>query len=665
MAKKKSGEVSKTKKPPSVLFQTKYVPIKQSHTLSVSFNMDNLQIYLNSTNVYLNTTLVEYFNTTLDDYLQSENLPYQISFSLLVSILVPFLWIFNRRYNSSLRAEKAVKFAIEVPSEAKPHWKGKRIHPVSIRNAEEPEFIQSYCPATGQFLGRYKSNTREEIDSIINKASIAQEEWKNSSFVQRRQVLRSLSEYVVKNQENIARVACRDSGKTMVDASMGEILVTLEKLNWIIKHGEQALKPSKRPGPSNILMSYKGAEVRYEPLGVVAALVSWNYPFHNLLGPIIASLFTGNAIVVKCSEQVVWSSQWFIKLVQSALIACGHDPNLVQLVCCWPEDANYFTSHEGLSHITFIGSKPVAHHVVKAAAESLTPVVVELGGKDAFIVLDDVKDVDAISSIIMRGTFQSSGQNCIGIERVIVTEKNYDKLVNILKERVPKLRLGSDIDQLEDIDMGATITDARFEALHNQIEQAVSQGATLLYGGDKYSHPNYPQGHYFSPTLLVDVTPDMDIATNEVFGPVLTVIKARDTEDAINIANSTDYGLGSSVFGSNWEELNYVANSIKSGNVAINDFATFYVCQLPFGGQKGSGYGKFGGEEGLQGLCNLKSVCYDKIPFVSTQIPKPLDYPIRDEAKAWGFVKALNIGGYDVSLWNRIKAIGTLAKNAK
>ncbi|KAH3673279.1 hypothetical protein WICMUC_003738 [Wickerhamomyces mucosus] len=630
--------------------------------------MENIQIYLNSTNLVLNDTLFEYFNITLDEYLSSHFASvYSFSLSVFLTITLPIVAFFLTRHFWNNKYEKGdkkvIKFSIEIPQEAKPHWKGKRVDPVSIKNSEEPEFIQSYCPATGQYLGKYKSDTVLDIDNAIAAAKVAQENWK-PSFSQRRQLLRSLSEFIVNNQENIARVACRDSGKTMVDASMGEILVTLEKLNWIIKHGEKALTPSKRAGPSNILMSYKGAEVRYEPLGVIASLVSWNYPFHNLMGPIIASLFTGNAIIVKCSEQVVWSSQFYIQLVRSCLEACGHDPNLVQLVCTWPEDANYFTSHPGLSHITFIGSKPVAHHVAKAAAESLTPVVVELGGKDAFIVLDDVKDLNAISSIIMRGTFQSAGQNCIGIERVIVTAKNYDKLVDILKERVPKLRLGSDIDQLEDIDMGATITDARFETLTNQINEAVEQGAILITGGTKFQHPNYPQGHYFLPTLLVDVTSDMNIAQNEVFGPVLSIIKAQDTDDAIRIANSTDYGLGASVFGNDWKELNHVTNSLKTGNVAINDFATFYVCQLPFGGQGGSGYGKFGGEEGLQGLCNLKSVCYDKIPFVSTQIPKPLDYPINDEAKAWNFVRALNVGGYDNSLWNRIKAIGSLAKNA-
>lgn len=633
--------------------------------------MDSSHILLNSSNLPLNDTIFEFLNKTIEEYLNSHNINLntsQLSYSLIGSVLTISAIYLSLRFvllPSKVSAdEKPIKFNLDIPLEAQPHWKGKRIHPVSIKLDEEPEYIQSYCPATGQFLGKFKTNSRDEIDSIISKAKVAQNQWKHSSFNKRRQLLRSLSEFIVNNQENIARVACRDSGKTMVDASMGEILVTLEKLNWIIKHGENALKPSKRPGPFNLLMSYKGAEVRYEPLGVVSSLISWNYPFHNLMGPIIAALFTGNSIVVKCSEQVVWSSTFYIKLIQTCLKALDIDQNLVQLVYTWPENANYFTSHPGLNHITFIGSKPVAHHVVKAASESLTPVVVELGGKDAFIILDDVKDLNSISSIVMRGTFQSAGQNCIGIERVIVTAKNYEKFVQILSKRVPTLRIGSDIDQLEDIDMGALISDNRFDQLIELINDAVENGARLISGGSKYHHPNYPQGHYFQPTLLVDVTSNMKIAQNEVFGPILTVMKAEDTNDAISIANSTEFGLGASVFGNNWNELNKVTNELNSGNVAINDFATFYVCQLPFGGCKNSGYGKFGGEEGLQGLCNLKSISYDKIPFVSTQIPKPLDYPITDETKAWNFVRALNVGGYDGSLWNRIKAIGTLAKNS-
>ena len=184
------------------------------------------------------------------------------------------------------------------------------------------------------------------------------EKWANSSFSLRRKLLKTMASFILENQENIARVACRDSGKTKLDASMGEIMVTLEKLNWIILHGEKVLRPSQRPGPANFLIGMmKNAEVRYEPMGVVTSIVSWNYPFHNLMGPVIASLFTGNAIIVKCSENVVWSSQWFIKFVRKCLQELDIDENLVQLCCCFPNDAEYFVSHPGLSHITFIDPK--------------------------------------------------------------------------------------------------------------------------------------------------------------------------------------------------------------------------------------------------------------------------------------------------------------------
>ena len=162
----------------------------------------------------------------------------------------------------------------------------------------------------------------------------------------------------------------------------------------------------------------------------------------------------------------------------------------------------------------------------------------------------------------------------------------------------------------------------------------------------------------------MDVTPEMKIAQNEVFGPILVMMKAKNTDHCVQLANSAPFGLGGSVFGADIKECNYVANSLQTGNVAINDFATFYVCQLPFGGINGSGYGKFGGEEGLLGLCNAKSVCFDTLPFVSTQIPKPLDYPIRNNAKAWNFVKSFIVGAYTNSTWQRIKSLFSLAKEA-
>lgn len=220
--------------------------------------------------------------------------------------------------------------------------------------------------------------------------------------------MKSLLQYIIDHQEEIVKACCLDSGKTKIDACFGEILVTVEKLQWTIKHGEKALSDSSRP--TNLLMSYKRNTVVYEPLGVVAACVSWNYPFHNFISPVISAIFAGNAIVVKPSEQTCWSTKYFMDIIQGALTACGHSPDLVQNVVCLPDVADYLTSSPEIRHITFIGSREVAYKVTASAAKALTPVTVELGGKDPAVVLDDhttIKRIDDVVSILMRGTFQS------------------------------------------------------------------------------------------------------------------------------------------------------------------------------------------------------------------------------------------------------------------
>ena len=366
------------------------------------------------------------------------------------------------------------------------------------------------------------------------------------------------------------------------------------------------------------------------------------------MGPIISALFSGNAIVVKNSEQTAWSSVYFANIVHAALSECGHDPNIVHAISCWPESAAYFTSHPGISHLTFIGSRPVAQEVAKSASKSLTPLCVELGGKDAAIVLDDPsgkptapREMWRVRSTIMRGVFQSAGQNCIGIERVVAMPQAYDRLINLIKGRVKNLRVGYDLDSdksQDGVDMGAMISPASFKRLETLIDEAVAKGAKLLAGGAHLEHPKYPKGHYFQPTLLVDVTPEMRIAQEELFAPVCVLMRAETVQDAIRIANSTNYGLGCSVFGpvsssAARAQLDKVAREIEAGMVAVNDFAVFYAVQLPFGGVKGSGYGRFAGEEGLRSLCNAKSVCVDRWPWlVMTSIPAKLDYPMGEDA---------------------------------
>lgn len=471
-----------------------------------------------------------------------------------------------------------------------------------------------------------------------------------------------------------------DSGKTRVDAAFGEILVTAEKLKWTIDHGEKALASESRP--TNFLMMYKKNLVTYEPLGVVSACVSWNYPFHNFIGPVISAIFAGNGIVIKPSEQTAWCTEYFLEMTRGALASCGHPRELVQSVVCLPEVADALTSHPGISQLTFIGSKPVAHKVCESAAKELTPVTVELGGKDPAVILDDsrtVSEASSIASVLMRGVFQSAGQNCIGVERVIALPGVYNKLLDILTPRIKALRLGSillDSKPKSDgppttPDVGAMISPASFDRLESLIDDAIHQGARLVCGGKRFNHPHHPHGHFFIPTLLADVTPTMRIAQIELFAPIFVLMRADSVAHAISIANSTQYALGASVFGHHSPDVTACVTQIQAGMVSVNDFGSYYAVQLPFGGVKASGYGRFAGEEGLRGICNVKSVCVDRFPkIVATRIPPRVDYPIQkglDEKQngngAWQMCKGIVETGYELTIGGRVRGIVRLLSN--
>ncbi|KAE8388260.1 Aldehyde/histidinol dehydrogenase [Aspergillus alliaceus] len=590
------------------------------------------------------------------------------------------------------RKEAAIAFNVPIPPEVRANWNGKKWEDVKgeekevlegqLRGVWSDKVILSYCPADGRILGNgIRPATTEDVDQAIQAAKKAQTEWALTSFAERRKVLRTLLRYVLDHQDELVTACCLDSGKTKVDASFGEILVTAEKLKWTIDHGEKALTPESRP--TNFLMMYKKNMVTYEPLGVVSACVSWNYPFHNFIGPVISGIFAGNGVVVKPSEQTAWSSAFFLEVVRGALSACGHSRDLVQSVVCLPNVANFLTSHPDIAQLTFIGSRPVAYKVCESAAKALIPVTVELGGKDPAVVLDDARTVNEISSIaslLMRGVFQSAGQNCIGVERVIALPGVYDRLLDDVSSRIKAFRLGSVLldSRSEDPqqkpgapDMGALISPASFDRLETLIEDAVRQGARLICGGKRVNHPKYPHGHYFAPTLLADVTPSMQIAQTELFSPVFLLMRADSVAHAIAIANSTEYALGASVFGYNRIDVATCVSSIKAGMVSVNDFGSYYAVQLPFGGVKGSGYGRFAGEEGLRGVSNIKAICVDRFPkLMATRIPPRVDYPIRkgDDSRqngqgAWELCKGVVETGYQLTLAGRVAGILRLLRN--
>ncbi|WFD02291.1 Meiotic Sister-Chromatid recombination aldehyde dehydrogenase [Malassezia obtusa] len=535
------------------------------------------------------------------------------------------------------------------PPQARPEWKG------AMRPDPSPPVVANgkvHCidPATGYVIDVLEADTPLTIHAKITAAVNAQHTFRSSTWVERRQFLHTLRAWVMRDMEILARIACRDTGKTAIDAAFGELLTTCAKLNWTLANGERILRPETRGG--NLLLAHKRCTVIHEPLGVVAACVSWNYPVHNMLGPIISAVFAGNAIVVKCSEQVAWTSQQVILGVHRCLAACNLPQDLVQLVVCAPEHAESVTRDARLAHITFIGSDRVGRAVALAAAPQLTATTLELGGKDPAVILPGT-NIAFFASMFLRACFQAMGQNCIGIERFLVPRELTDTLVEAVCERIGALQCGSTLDdtrfgthdsaQKDAVDCGAMISDARFAELESLIEDAVRHGAKLVHGGHRLRHPRWPLGYYFAPTLLTHVTPDMKIAQEELFAPVFLVMSYDTVSEAIALANGTPYGLGSSVFGPSRAECLAVAAQLDCGMVNINDFGISYLNQgLPFGGCKHSGYGRFAGPEGLLGLTRPKAMTEDvAFGLVQTSIPPVVDYPVRDTEKSWMFLQGL------------------------
>ncbi|TFY81526.1 hypothetical protein EWM64_g2488 [Hericium alpestre] len=563
------------------------------------------------------------------------------------------IWTVFNRYQSV--RNRAIPFKLAKPEEATPNYSGTIIpnpHLESHRHIEgllppyvgqDRDYITCFDPSTGLHLATLVADSATEINAKIERAAEAQRVWQHTSFADRRRVIRSLKKWLVENQEACAQVACRDTGKTQIDAALGEILTTCSKMDWLIKNGERYLKPESRS--NNLMMSYKKSQVHYQPLGVVAGIVSWNYPLHNAWSPILAAIFAGNGIVLKCSEHVAWSTTWFIKAIHECLRVCKFPEDLVQLSYCFPDQVETLTRSPLIKHITFIGSEPVGRLVAMAATEHLTPVCLELGGKDPAIVLPGT-DVEQWLSTWMRGIFQNAGQNCIGIERLIVHESQYEDIYTKLVERVRALRLGSALSADgvgSGVDCGSMISTDRFQSLEDIINDAVRQGARMEHGGSRIRHPYLENGAYFSPTVVGDVTKEMNIANREVFAPVALLMPYSTIEEAIEIANGTRYGLGASVFGPNRYICMEVAKQLDCGMVSVNDFGVFYLNQdLPFGGFKASGYGRFGGPEGLRSLTNPKAIVTDRWPWlIQTSIPRPLDYPIRSLSQGWDFASGL------------------------
>lgn len=473
------------------------------------------------------------------------------------------------------------------------------------RDHRTAETIECVDPATLKKLGDVPAMDKQEVVEVVERARKAQRAWAATSFAERRAVLREVLAHVVGHQEEICRLAVRDSGKTMVDAVMGEIFPVCEKLRYTIANGEKDLAPQKR---SSGFLLHKASRVEYHPFGVVGVICPWNFPFHNLFCPVIPALFAGNAVVAKVSEWSSWSGADYVAIWQDALEKRGHSRDLVQIVTGYGETGAHLVS-SGVDKVFFTGSPGTGKKVMANASASLTPVVLELGGKDPLIVCDDA-NISQAADAAMLGVFTACGQMCVGVERVYVFDAIYDRFVREMRGRIESLTQGPPLGS-ELYDVGATTMPDQLDKIQMLVDDAVAKGATRLVGG----HRNKSlEGQYFQPTLLAEVDHSMRIANEECFGPVMTLIRVRDEAHLMELVNNVDYGLGSSVFSKDPAKAERIATKIRSGMAVVNDYGIAYMVQaLPFGGVGISGFGRINGREGLRACCYEHAVVTDRV----------------------------------------------------
>jgi acyl-CoA reductase-like NAD-dependent aldehyde dehydrogenase len=483
--------------------------------------------------------------------------------------------------------------------------KGKKSAPAS---ADAKTTIPCHDPATLESLGEVPVVSPDEVKELIARARRAQVRWAATSFAERRRVLRRLADYLLDHCDELVETICRDAGKTRENAILGEMWPILEKIRHTIATGEKDLAPER---VSSGLLAHKVATIEYQPLGVIGVICPWNFPLQNVMGPTIPALFAGNAVIVKVSEWVAWSAPRFQAIFDAVLKDCGYPTDLVQVVNGYAETGAALVSG-GVDKIVFTGSMPNGKKVLAESAKTLTPCILELGGKDPMIVCDDANLDQAVHSAL-AGTFIASGQMCLAAERLIVFDAIHDRFVDAVLAVASQLRQGPPLAGTP-VDVGAMTMPAQIDIVEKLVNDAVEKGAVVRLGGKRATGLG---GQFFQPTVLTGVTPEMAIAREESFGPVMCIFRVRDEEEAIRLANDTAYGLGSTVFSTDHARARRIADRIRAGSTVVNDFGLAYMANaLPFGGVGGSGFGRLNGREGIRAMCNQKSVLTDRFPFL-------------------------------------------------
>ncbi|WP_336083826.1 aldehyde dehydrogenase family protein [Nocardia sp. SSK8] len=450
-------------------------------------------------------------------------------------------------------------------------------------------------PATGALIGTYPIHSAAEVDAAVAAARPAADWWAGLGFAERARRLDAWRGEITSGRAELARIIHREMGKPISDAKL-EIAMALEHLAWASAHAREVLGPrSVRPG---LLAVNQECTLEYRPFGVVGVIGPWNYPVFTPLGSVSFGLAAGNAVVFKPSEYTPGVGLWLAE----RFAAVVPEQPVFQVITGLGETGAALC-RSGVGKIGFTGSTATGKRVMAACAETLTPVLMELGGKDALLVDADA-DLASAADAAVWGGMSNAGQTCLGVERVYVHTDVYDDFLAELLDRATDLRAGTGAAKIGPITMPKQI-----EIIRDHIEDALARGARALLGG-----AHAIDGQFVQPTILVGVPEDALAATEETFGPTLTVTRVRDMDEAIELVNAGSYGLGSTVFAR--RDGKRIADRIRAGGTSINAYvAHATITSLPLGGVGDSGFGRVHGPDGLKEFTYAKATTRQRFPL--------------------------------------------------
>ena len=448
--------------------------------------------------------------------------------------------------------------------------------------------IEVENPATGEIAGSVRKMAPGEVGPMVARARAAQPGWEALGFEGRAQVFRRAQRWVLDNADRVIRTIVSETGKTWNDAQTAEIGYAAAAFGFWAKNAPKFMAEEKVRSASPFLAGKK-IVLRYRPLGVVGVIGPWNYPLTNSFGDCIPALAAGNAVVLKPSEITPLTSLLMAEMLEE----CGLPKDVFQVATGLGDVGAELIDH--VDFVMFTGSTATGKKVAERAARTLTPVGLELGGKDPMIVLRDA-NLEKAANAATYYSMQNGGQTCISVERVYVEEPVYDEFVKLVTEKVGKLRQGVP-SKAGAVDVGAVTFAPQADIVESHVRDAMEKGARVAVGGRRRDGA----GRFYEPTVLLDVDHSMQCMTEETFGPTLPVMKVRDAEEALDLANDSPYGLQASVWTKDTERGEQIARRIDAGVANVNEHQVNYLAlEIPMGGWKSSGLGTRHGPDGIR-----------------------------------------------------------------